>query len=52
MTATASTTTATTATASAATGADQGLAPARLTHRLGLWFAHAYVFGMCATIGG
>ncbi|MGP3689773.1 disulfide bond formation protein B [Streptomyces sp. IBSNAI002] len=26
--------------------------PARLSHRLGLWFAHAYVLGMCATIGG
>lgn len=25
---------------------------ARLSHRLGLWFAHAYVLGMCATIGG
>ncbi|MGW6709145.1 disulfide bond formation protein B [Streptomyces sp. NPDC054956] len=23
-----------------------------LTHRLGLWFAHVYVLGMCATIGG
>ncbi|MFE2326752.1 disulfide bond formation protein B [Streptomyces sp. NPDC059385] len=31
------------------------LAPApaaRLSNRLGLWFAHAYVLGMCATIGG
>ncbi|MFD9725764.1 disulfide bond formation protein B [Streptomyces sp. NPDC059072] len=29
------------------------LAPAaRLSDRLGLWFAHAYVLGMCATIGG
>ncbi|MEV6955385.1 disulfide bond formation protein B [Streptomyces sp. NPDC051183] len=26
--------------------------PARLSNRLGLWFAHAYVLGMCATIGG
>ncbi|MCX5295035.1 disulfide bond formation protein B [Streptomyces sp. NBC_00193] len=25
---------------------------AGLPHRLGLWFAHAYVLGMCATIGG
>ncbi|MFE2165689.1 disulfide bond formation protein B [Streptomyces sp. NPDC059447] len=25
---------------------------ARLSNRLGLWFAHAYVLGMCATIGG
>ncbi|MFJ8012098.1 disulfide bond formation protein B [Streptomyces sp. NPDC096339] len=27
-------------------------AAARLSNRLGLWFAHAYVLGMCATIGG
>ncbi|MGW1076774.1 disulfide bond formation protein B [Streptomyces sp. NPDC002537] len=25
---------------------------ARLTHRLGLWFAHLYVLGMCAVLGG
>ncbi|WP_330331618.1 disulfide bond formation protein B [Streptomyces sp. NBC_00536] len=25
---------------------------AGLSNRLGLWFAHAYVLGMCATIGG
>ncbi|WP_407836627.1 disulfide bond formation protein B [Streptomyces sp. DSM 116496] len=29
-----------------------GTRPAGLSHRLGLWFAHAYVLGMCATIGG
>ncbi|GAA0301121.1 disulfide bond formation protein B [Streptomyces polychromogenes] len=41
-------------TATAATTAfpDRALPPARLTHRLGLWFAHAYVLGMCATVGG
>ncbi|WHM40467.1 disulfide bond formation protein B [Streptomyces sp. BPTC-684] len=25
---------------------------ARLSHRLGLWFAHAYVLGMCGTLAG
>ncbi|MBH1939197.1 disulfide bond formation protein B [Streptomyces sp. AV19] len=25
---------------------------ARLSNRLGLWFAHAYVLGMCAVLGG
>lgn len=29
-----------------------GTGAAGLTRRLGLWFAHAYVLGMCATIGG
>ncbi|MFD8287748.1 disulfide bond formation protein B [Streptomyces lavendulae] len=44
-----------TATATAVTtetSSGRGLPPARPTHRLGLWFAHAYVLGMCATIGG
>ncbi|MEU9713654.1 disulfide bond formation protein B [Streptomyces sp. NPDC047976] len=44
------TTTATT-TATASTTVTT-LPPAQLSHRLGLWFAHAYVLGMCATIGG
>nr|MDT0516181.1 disulfide bond formation protein B [Streptomyces sp. DSM 41633] len=26
--------------------------PARLSHRLGLWFAHAYVIGLCGTLAG
>uniref|UniRef100_A0AAU2V0E0 Disulfide bond formation protein B n=1 Tax=Streptomyces sp. NBC_00003 TaxID=2903608 RepID=A0AAU2V0E0_9ACTN len=26
--------------------------PARLSNRLGLWFAHAYVIGMCGTLAG
>ncbi|MFB7179985.1 disulfide bond formation protein B [Streptomyces sp. NPDC056257] len=26
--------------------------PARLSNRLGLWFAHAYVIGLCGTLAG
>ncbi|UUU38598.1 disulfide bond formation protein B [Streptomyces sp. NBC_00162] len=34
------------------TGPAAAAPAARLSNRLGLWFAHAYVLGMCATIGG
>lgn len=40
-----------TPTTALAPAADPARAPG-VSHRLGLWFAHAYVLGMCATIGG
>ncbi|MFC9293381.1 disulfide bond formation protein B [Streptomyces sp. NPDC057011] len=42
----------TTATAAPAPAPVDAPPSARLSNRLGLWFAHAYVLGMCATIGG
>ncbi|MER5929054.1 disulfide bond formation protein B [Streptomyces sp. NPDC002054] len=45
------TTTLTTATAATST-ADGGSRPGSISHRLGLWFAHAYVIGLCGTLAG
>ncbi|MFG2876278.1 disulfide bond formation protein B [Streptomyces sp. NPDC048337] len=39
-------------TTATATSVARPASAARLSNRLGLWFAHAYVLGMCATIGG
>ncbi|MFJ7154000.1 disulfide bond formation protein B [Streptomyces sp. NPDC101118] len=41
-------------TTTTAATAPEGAGPGRagLTHRLGLWFAHAYVIGMCGTLAG
>ncbi|MGW1866195.1 disulfide bond formation protein B [Streptomyces mauvecolor] len=42
----------TTATATATTTRTSSTSPARLSNRLGLWFAHAYVVGLCGTLAG